>query len=102
LALGAYEVSPLEMANAYSAFMSGGVICTPVADTKAVRSDTKEEPPVPDPDCHRAIDKDVADTVADVLKEPFKRTGTLGQLGRLKDREAGAKTGTTNDFAANW
>ncbi|MFD1211583.1 transglycosylase domain-containing protein [Arthrobacter sp. GCM10027362] len=102
LALGAYEVSPLEMANAYAAFMSGGVVCTPVAVIKAERSDTKEKLRVPDPGCHRAIDRGVADTVADALKEPFKPKGTLGQLHGLKGREAGAKTGTTNDFAANW
>lgn len=102
LALGAYEVSPLEMAGAYAAFMSDGVVCRPVAITKAQRTDTKEKLAVPDPDCRKAIDPDVADTVAHALKEPFKRTGTLGQLGAPRGREAGAKTGTTNDFAANW
>ncbi|WP_336714099.1 transglycosylase domain-containing protein [Arthrobacter sp. USHLN218] len=102
LALGAYEVPPLQMANAYAAFMSGGVVCKPVAIIKAQRTDTKKNLAVPDPDCHRAIDKDVADTVAHALKEPFKSTGTLGQLKGLKGREAGAKTGTTNSFAANW
>ncbi|WP_150109913.1 transglycosylase domain-containing protein, partial [Crystallibacter crystallopoietes] len=103
LALGAYEVTPLEMANAYSAFMSNGTVCNPVTVLKAVRSDTNEKLAVPDPDCHRAIDPKVADTVADVLKEPFKRTGTLGPRMELEgNREAGAKTGTTNDFAANW
>jgi len=102
LALGAYEVPPLEMASAYAAFMSGGMVCKPVAIIKAQRTDTKKNLPVPDPDCHKAIDKDVADTVAHALKEPFKPTGTLGQLKGLKGREAGAKTGTTNSFAANW
>ncbi|NKX53502.1 PASTA domain-containing protein [Arthrobacter sp. E918] len=102
LALGAYEVSPLEMAGAYAAFMSGGVVCRPVAVVAAERSDTGEKLPVPDPGCRQAIDPAVADTVADVLKEPFKPGGTLGLLGGPKGREAGAKTGTTNDFAANW
>jgi len=102
LALGAYEVPPLQMANAYAAFMSHGVVCKPVAVIKAVRTDTKKKLPVPDPGCHRGLDRSVADTVADVLREPFKRTGTLEQLGRPSGRDAGAKTGTTNDFAANW
>ncbi|WP_043845310.1 transglycosylase domain-containing protein [Crystallibacter crystallopoietes] len=102
LALGAYEVSPLEMANAYASFVSGGVVCKPVTITKAVRSGTDEELPVPDADCHQAIDPGVADTVADALKEPFKSGGTLGAMGKPKGREAGAKTGTTNDFSANW
>ena len=102
LALGAYEVSPLEMANAYASFVSGGVVCNPVTITGAVRSDNGEELPVPDTDCHQGIDPGVADTVADALKEPFKSGGTLSGLGKPKGREAGAKTGTTNDFSANW
>ncbi|NKX51067.1 penicillin-binding protein, partial [Arthrobacter deserti] len=102
LALGAYEVSPLQMANAYAAFMSGGMVCRPVTVIGAVRSDTGARLPVPDPQCHQGIDPEVADTVAGVLRQPFKQGGTLGALGQPKGREAGAKTGTTNDFAANW
>ncbi|MCG2624829.1 penicillin-binding protein [Arthrobacter sp. I2-34] len=102
LALGAYEVSPLEMANAYAAFMSGGVVCTPVTVIKAVRTETKERLPVPKSGCHKAISRSVANTVASILREPFKPTGTLAQLGPPAGRDAGAKTGTTNDFAANW
>jgi membrane peptidoglycan carboxypeptidase len=102
LALGAYEISPLEMANAYASFVSGGVVCKPVTVVAGVRSDTGEKIPVPDADCHQGIDPGVADTVADALKEPFKSGGTLSGMGKLKGREAGAKTGTTNDFSANW
>ncbi|MET1156513.1 transglycosylase domain-containing protein [Arthrobacter sp.] len=103
LALGAYEVTPLQMASAYAAFMSNGTVCKPVMVTKAVSTDTQKKLPVPDPDCHRAIKPAVADTVADVLKEPFNPRGTLGPRIELDgNREAGAKTGTTNDFTANW
>jgi len=102
LALGAYEISPLEMANAYASFMSGGIVCRPLTVIGVVRSDTGKKLPAPDPRCHQEIDPAVADTVANILKEPFQPDGTLGLLGRLHGREAGAKTGTTNDFAANW
>ncbi|MEV7646953.1 transglycosylase domain-containing protein [Arthrobacter sp. NPDC089319] len=103
LALGAYEVTPLQMASAYAAFMSNGTVCKPVMVIKAVSTDTKKKLPVPDPDCHRAIKPAVADTVANVLQEPFNPRGTLGPRIELAgNREAGAKTGTTNDFAANW
>ncbi|HEX2248444.1 MAG TPA: penicillin-binding transpeptidase domain-containing protein, partial [Arthrobacter sp.] len=102
LALGAYEVSPLEMANAYASFVSGGVVCKPVTVIAGIRSDTGEKIAVPDADCHQGIDPGIADTVADALKEPFKSGGTLSGMGKLKGREAGAKTGTTNDFSANW
>ncbi|MGW6174322.1 transglycosylase domain-containing protein [Arthrobacter sp. NPDC055138] len=102
LALGAYEISPLQMANAYSTFVSGGVLCRPVTITEGIRSDTGEKIPVPEAGCHQAINPSVAATVADALKEPFNPAGTLGVLGMPKGRKAGAKTGTTNDFAANW
>jgi membrane peptidoglycan carboxypeptidase len=82
--------------------MSGGIVCKPVAVIGAVRSGTGEKLPVPDPACHQGIDPAVADTVADVLRQPFRQGGTLSLLGQPKGREAGAKTGTTNDFAANW
>jgi membrane peptidoglycan carboxypeptidase len=102
LALGAYDVSPIEMANAYAVFAGGGVACRPVAVTSGIRADTGAKIAAPDPDCHQAISPAVANTVADALKMPFTGDGTLAQMGGLPGREAGAKTGTTNDFAANW
>lgn len=102
LTLGAYEVSPLEMANAYAAFAAGGITCRPVAIIAGTRADTGAKITVPDPDCHQAISPAVANTVADALKMPFKGDGTLASMGGLPGREAGAKTGTTNDYAANW
>lgn len=102
LALGAYDVSPLEMANAYAVFAGGGVACRPVAVTSGIRADSGAAIAAPDPDCHQAIAPAVANTVADALKMPFTGDGTLAQMGGLPGREAGAKTGTTNDFAANW
>ncbi|MBG0738718.1 transglycosylase domain-containing protein [Paeniglutamicibacter antarcticus] len=103
LTLGAYEISPLEMANAYAVFAGDGVACRPVAVTSGIRADTGAKITTPDPDCHQAIAPAVAHTVADILKMPFTGPdGTLFQMGGLPGREAGAKTGTTNDYAANW
>lgn len=102
LTLGAYNVSPLQMANAYAVFAAGGTACRPLAVVSGVRADTGAAITAPDPDCHQAIAPAVANTVADALKMPFTGDGTLAQMGGLPGREAGAKTGTTNDFAANW
>ena len=66
------------MAGTYAAFMSEGTVCSPVTVIKAVRDDTGDQLPVPDPGCHRAIDPAAADTVANVIKEPFDAEGTLG------------------------
>ncbi|HEX9086108.1 MAG TPA: penicillin-binding protein, partial [Arthrobacter sp.] len=102
LTLGAYEISPLEMANAYAVFAADGIACRPVAVTSGVRADDGAKINTPDPECHQAIAPAVAHTVADILKMPFTGDGTLAAMGGLPGREAGAKTGTTNDFAANW
>ncbi|MGK3708763.1 transglycosylase domain-containing protein [Arthrobacter sp. IK3] len=102
LVLGAYEVSPIEMANAYATFASGGVECTPHTITSGIRTSTGEPISTPEPDCHQAIAPAVANTVGDSLKQPLTPGGTLQDLGGLNGRESGAKTGTTNDFAANW
>lgn len=102
LALGAYEISPLEMATAYAAFAGNGVVCAPVTIVAGTRSSTGDEIAVPDPGCHQEISPAVADTVADALKEPLREGGTLGGLGGVQGREAGVKTGTTNGYAANW
>ncbi|HEX9229781.1 MAG TPA: penicillin-binding transpeptidase domain-containing protein, partial [Arthrobacter sp.] len=102
LTLGAYEISPIEMANAYSVFIGGGIACRPSTIISGTRADSGDKIETPNPDCHQAIAPAVANTVADALRQPFTPGGTLGELGGLDGREAGAKTGTTNDFAANW
>ncbi|MCC3292863.1 transglycosylase domain-containing protein [Arthrobacter sp. zg-Y1110] len=102
LVLGAYEVSPIELANAYATFAAAGVECTPHAIVSGIRTSSGESIPTPDADCHQAIAPAVANTVGDALKMPFTSGGTLESLGGLAGRESGAKTGTTNDYAANW
>ena len=102
LALGTYDMSPLEVANAYSVFIAGGIKCRPISITSGVRADTGAPITTPDPDCHQEIDPNVADTMSSVLTGTFERGGTLASVGALPDRTAGAKTGTTDNSAANW
>lgn len=102
LTLGAYEISPLEMANAYSTFASGGVECNTVSILSAVRTDSGEKVSVSDPDCHQAIMPNVANTVNSVLQEPLKEDGTIPKAKLANGRIAAAKTGTTNDWADAW
>ncbi|MEH0110947.1 transglycosylase domain-containing protein [Tersicoccus sp. MR15.9] len=102
LTLGAYEISPLQMANAYATFVSGGTECRTHTIVSVTRSDTGAKLPAPDADCHQAIAPAVANTVGDALKQTFTPGGTIGPTGGLPGREAGAKTGTTNDYQANW
>lgn len=102
LTLGAYEVSPLEMAGAYATFAARGVHCTPIMIT-AITGPTGDPVPVPDADCHEAIPAAVADTIATIMEgtidgpDPY-RTGAAMSIGR----PAAGKTGTTQYNAAVW
>lgn len=101
LTLGAYEASPLEMANVYATFAASGVSCKPVSIIGAVRTETQEKVEVSDPSCHQAISPNVANTVNQVLQEPLKAGGSADGKA-LNGRQAAAKTGTTNDWADAW
>ena len=102
LTLGAYEVSPLEMAGAYATFAARGVHCTPVVIT-TITDATGTPVNVPDADCHEAIPASIADTIANIMQgtidgpDPY-RTGKAMTLGR----PAAGKTGTTQNNAAVW
>lgn len=99
-ALGTIDVSPLEMASAYSVFANRGVrqSATPVvkvldASGKVLEDNTNREGV-------RVIDEPVADNVTDALRGVIDHgTGaTNGQIGR----PAAGKTGTTEDYHDAW
>lgn len=101
LTLGAYVTSPLEMANVYATFASGGVKCNTIAITEVTHIETGEKLPAPDAKCHQAIMPNIANTISKVLQEPLKEGGSA--YGKaLEGRVAAAKTGTTNDWADAW
>jgi membrane peptidoglycan carboxypeptidase len=102
LTLGAYEVSPLEMATVYATFAAHGVSCAPTGIT-SVTGPTGAPAPSPDPRCHQAISPGVADTVTALLQgvvdgpDPY-RTGRAQSIGR----PVAGKTGTTDNSSAVW
>lgn len=102
LTLGSYEISPIQMANAYAVFASGGIECTPHTIMSAIRTDSKAVVPVTDPDCHQAITPYIASTMNAVLQGPLQDGGSANGKGLAGGRMAAAKTGTTNDFADAW
>ena len=101
LTLGAAEVSPLDMASAYSVFAARGVQypATPVvkvtdAHGKVLEDNTKRKG-------KRVLAEAVADNVTDVLKGVISGgTGTGANIGR-PDGSAG-KTGSTENNADAW
>ncbi len=100
LTLGAYEVSPLEMASVYATLAAGGVACRPVVvldikDSNGVQTRGQ------DARCHQAVSPYVAAGVTSALKRVMGAGGTGSGLG-LTARPTAGKTGTTNDSAATW
>lgn len=102
LALGTFEVTPIDMANVYATFIGGGIHCKPVAVVSGVISATGKKIPVTDAECEQVISPVIADLMADVLRQPFNAGGTLAQVGSVPGRDTGGKTGTTDNSSAVW
>lgn len=99
LALGAYEVSPLDMACAFIPFANGGVAYEPTCLARVVdpRGRVIKEYR---PRAHRALSPDVANTMKKMLQEVITR-GTGSQAQGIS-WEAGGKTGTAQDYRDVW
>ncbi|MEX2324490.1 MAG: transglycosylase domain-containing protein [Nitriliruptoraceae bacterium] len=100
LALGAADVSPLEMATAYATLANRGEYCAPFPITRIEDADGNL---IWDytPNCRQVLDTEIADRVVDMLAGPVSGGGTapIANLGRWPTR---GKTGTTNDFVDAW
>jgi penicillin-binding protein 1A len=98
LALGAEEVTPLEMASAFATLAAGGLYREPKLVSKVVDGSGKvleEGPSEP----RRAIDRSVADTATAILEQVIsKGTGKRADYGR----PAAGKTGTAQGFRNAW
>ena len=96
--LGAREVSPLEMANAYATLAARGVACRPTGIIEIIGAAGINEA-VPDPRCHRALATSVADTATNVLTGVVTSgTGKAADIGR----PVAGKTGTTQGYGSAW
>jgi penicillin-binding protein 1B len=101
LALGAFEVTPLELASAYSTLANGGIHTDPLSILAAVDEDgevLQHEQVKMD----RVLPADAVYLVNDMLKDVFdygtaRRARSLGYGGR-----AAGKTGTTNSTRDAW
>ena len=99
LTLGAYEVSPLDMAAGYSVFANHGVRA---AVTPVVRVTASDGTILEDNTGRRGtpvLDPAIADTVTDMLRGViFGGTGRRADIGR----PAAGKTGTAENYTAAW
>jgi membrane peptidoglycan carboxypeptidase len=98
LALGAEEVTPLEMASAFATLAREGVYREPKLVSKVTSSKGKvlESGPA---DSQQALDPGLAQRVTSILEGVIREgTGTRANI----DRPAAGKTGTAQDFHNAW
>ena len=100
LPLGTSEVTPLELTSAYAAFANGGIRVYPYfvteVDDLGGRVYYRRTPPPPQRVINAAIDRDMLAMLWNVV---VAGTGTSASLGA---REAGGKTGTTQNSQDAW
>src|SRR5262245_24454946 len=99
IALGAADVSLIEMVSAYSTFPNDGVRVVP----QMIRRVTDYEGNVLEenfPELRDVIPLETSRIMVDLMQEPV-RAGTATKAKELKRPVAG-KTGTTNDFTDAW
>ena len=101
LALGAFEVIPLELARGYCVFAANGVLPHPLALKGVVdeNGDTLEQK-------HLQIERLISPQKAFMMNFMLRSVVTAGTARSLKNRgidwPAAGKTGTTNDFRDAW
>jgi penicillin-binding protein 1A len=100
LALGSYEVRPLELAGAYATFAAGGIYEEPRLVLRIVGPDGKDVALPPPPPARRVLDDAEAYLVTSMLTSVVDH-GT-GARAKALDRPVAAKTGTSNGPKDTW
>lgn len=96
VALGAYQVTPLEMAGAYTMFANGGTRVQ-ANFLSAVRTPDGEIIYQHDPQTYPALDPRVAFIMTDMLQEVLRSGTAAGVRARGFKLPAAGKTGTSHD-----
>ncbi|MCK6556732.1 PBP1A family penicillin-binding protein [Candidatus Binatia bacterium] len=101
LVLGAAEVSPLEIAQAYTALAAGGLRATPLSVARVTDRDgiAIERVPV---EVERVTSAETAFLVEHLLRGVVDTGTGAGVRRRGFTRPAAGKTGTTNDYSDAW
>ncbi len=101
LPLGSKEVTPLDMAAAYSVFANQGIYSEPIYILKVVDKDGNilEENQT---EQQQVISQENAYIITDMLKGVMEPGGTGANLQAAVGRTAAGKTGTTDDFNDAW
>jgi penicillin-binding protein 1A len=99
IALGAAQVFPMDMAEAFGVLANDGVRCDPIVVTRVEDAEGNvllER----EPSCEQVIDEEVAHQMVTMMREVVRRgTATRAQVAGW---DLAGKTGTTNDFKDAW
>jgi len=101
-ALGALDVSPLDMASAYGVFDNHGLRVPPTPIVRVVDPSGKVLIDDTAPPGSQVIDSAVADNVTNVLRGVIAQPGATGYGSANINRPAVGKTGTTSQFVDAW
>ncbi len=101
LSLGAFEVSPMEMASAYTIFPNGGILAQPIAIINVVtkENDVLEKKQIR---MKRAFDAAPVAVTTKLLEGVVDRGTGAGTRARGFTAPAGGKTGTTSNYRDAW
>jgi penicillin-binding protein 1A len=100
LALGSYEVTPLELANAFATFASGGERASPVLVTRMIGPGGASLALPPKPPARPVMEADEAYLVTSLLRSVVAY-GT-GRRALAVQHPVAGKTGTTNQSKDAW
>ncbi len=97
--LGAVEVTPLSLVNAYATMGARGIYCTPVI-LRSIKTAKGAALAVPDANCHRVVSKEVADGINEIFQGAFN--GGTATPARIPGLQLAGKTGTVPRNKALW
>jgi membrane peptidoglycan carboxypeptidase len=101
IVLGAYEVSPLDMASAYATIANDGRRVEPTAISKVVSNDEKVLYMAPEhPEGKQVISEDIANEATGIMIGDV--TEGIAKDAYLGDRPVAGKTGTSENFFDAW
>jgi len=105
IVLGAYEVSPLDMASAYATIANGGRRVEPTAISKVVSNEGRDGEKVlyvaPEhPEAKQVIPEEIANETTEIMIGDV--TEGIAEDASLENRPVAGKTGTSENFFDAW